>query len=89
MMTTEQRKAILVIKNYLNKDLTDDYILNNYDLAVDQLINNAAKLENIKTPGVKSMSEGNQSITYESNVNPWVITDDVKALLPNPYVRMW
>ncbi|EJE7236797.1 hypothetical protein M5L40_003835 [Clostridium botulinum] len=88
-MTTEQRKAILVIKNYLNKDLTDDYILTNYDLAVEQLINNAAKLENIKTPGVKSMSEGNQSITYESNVNPWFITEDVKVLLPTPYIRMW
>ncbi|MCW6094741.1 hypothetical protein LAV60_16325 [Clostridium sporogenes] len=87
-MTTEQRKASLVIKNYLNKDLEDNYILENYDLAVDQLIQNAAKLENI-TPGVKSMSEGNQSITYESNANSWIITDDVKALLPTPCVRMW
>ncbi|MGJ0908857.1 hypothetical protein [Clostridium botulinum] len=86
-MTTEQRKAILAIKNYLNKDSEDDYILTNYDLAVDQLIQNAAKLENIKTPGVKSMSEGNQSISFDSN--PWSITDDIKALLPTPYVRMW
>ncbi|AUM92686.1 hypothetical protein [Clostridium botulinum] len=88
-MTTEQRKAILVIKNYLNKDLEDNYILENYDLAVEQLINNAAKLENIKTPGVKSMSEGNQSISFESGAGSWTITDDVKALLPTPYVRMW
>ncbi|KRU29316.1 hypothetical protein VT91_09300 [Clostridium sporogenes] len=86
-MSTEQRKAILVIKNYLNKDLTDDYILENYDLAIEQLINNAAKLENIKTPGVNSMSEGNQSITFDGD--PWTITGDVKALLPTPYVRMW
>lgn len=86
-MTIEERKAVLAIRNYLNKDLTDEYIMQNYDLAVDQLINNAAKLENIKTPGVKSMSEGNQSISFDSN--PWTITDDVKALLPNPYVRMW
>ncbi|WP_251861048.1 hypothetical protein [Clostridium sp. Marseille-Q2269] len=86
-MTIEQKKAILVIRNYLNKDLTEDYILENYDLAVEQLINNADKLENIKTPGVKSMSEGNQSISFDSN--PWSITEDVKALLPTPYVRMW
>ena len=86
-MTTEQRKASLVIKNYLNKDLEDDYIMQNYDLAVEQLINNAAKLENIKTPGIKSMSEGNQSVSFDSN--PWTITEDVKALLPTPYVRMW
>jgi len=86
-VTNEQRKAILVITNYLNKDLEDDYIMQNYDLAVEQLINNAAKLENIKTPGIKSMSEGNQSVSFDSN--PWTITEDVKALLPMPYVRMW
>ncbi|MBY6878676.1 head-tail connector protein [Clostridium botulinum] len=86
-MTNEQRKAVLVIRNYLNNDLEDDYILENYDLAVDQLVNNATKLENIKTPGVKSMSEGNQSVSFDSN--PWTITEDVKALLPIPYVRMW
>ncbi|ACA45984.1 hypothetical protein FDC22_01225 [Clostridium botulinum] len=88
-MTTEQRKAVLVIRNYLNKDLEDNYILENYDLAVEQLINNAAKLENIKTPGVKSMSEGNQSISFESGASAWSITEDVKALLPTPYARMW
>ncbi|EJE7236761.1 hypothetical protein FC820_10560 [Clostridium sporogenes] len=86
-MTTEQRKAILAIKNYLNKDLEDNYILENYDLAVDQLIQNAVKLENI-TPGVKSMSEGNQSISFESGAGAWSITDDIKALLPTPFVRM-
>ncbi|NFB29998.1 hypothetical protein EXM76_02495 [Clostridium botulinum] len=86
-MTNEQRKAVLVIRNYLNNDLEDDYILENYDLAVEQLINNAAKLENIKTPGVKSMSEGNQSVSFDSN--PWTITEDVKALLPMSFVRMW
>lgn len=88
-MTIEQRKAILVIRNYLNKDLTDDYILANYDLAVDQLINNAAKLQSLKPTGVKSMSEGNQSISFDTGAEAWSITDDVKMLLPTPYVRMW
>lgn len=87
-MTNEQRKAVLVIRNYLNKDLEDDYILENYDLAVDQLVNNAAKLENIKTPGVKTVSEGNQSISFESGAGAWSITDDIKDLLPTPFVRM-
>jgi len=44
-MTTEQGKAILVIRNYLNKELTDEFILTNYDLAVRQLIENATKSE--------------------------------------------
>lgn len=88
-MTIEQRKAILVIKNYLNKDLTDEFILTNYDLAVDQLIQNAAKLESLKPTGVKSMSEGNQSISFDTGAEAWTITEDIKMLLPTPYVRMW
>lgn len=88
-MTIEQRKAILVIRNYLNKDLDDEYILANYDLAIDQLIENASKLENLKPTGVKSMSEGNQSISFESDADAWVMSSDVKALLPIQYVRMW
>lgn len=87
-MTIEERKAILVIRNYLNKDLSDDYILSNYGLAVDQLIKNSAMLEGTKTLGVKSMSEGNQSITFETGSDAWCISPDVRALLPPPYVRM-
>ncbi|MHB7978938.1 hypothetical protein CF067_00860 [Clostridium sporogenes] len=91
-MTREEKnkaKAILVIRNYLNKDLEDEYILENYDLAVDQLIQNAEELRSIKTLGVNSMSEGNQSVSFENGVNPWTITDDIKTLLPIPYIRMW
>ncbi len=91
-MTIDERneaKAILVIRNYLNKDFSDDYIKKNYELAIDQLIENASKINSAKSVGVKSMSEGNQSISYESGIEAWTITPDVRALLPNPYVRMW
>lgn len=91
-MTIEEKnqaKAILVIRNYLNKNLSDDYILKNYSLAIDQLIENAIKLQNIKTPGVKSKSEGNQSMNFEDGAEAWTISADVKVLLPTPYVRMW
>lgn len=91
-MTIEEKnqaKAILVIRNYLNKNLSDDYILKNYSLAIDQLIENASKINSAKSVGVKSMSEGNQSISFDSNIEAWTITPDVKALLPTPYVRMW
>ncbi|WP_443660149.1 hypothetical protein [Clostridium algidicarnis] len=88
-MTKEERKAILVIRNYLNKNLTDEFILKNYDLAIDQLIENASKLQHLKVPGVKIMSEGNQSIHFENGADAWVISSDVKALLPTPFVGMW
>ena len=91
-MTLEEKneaKAVLVIKNYLNRNLSDKYIRENYALAIDQLIENASKINSTKLVGVKSMSEGNQSITFDSNIEAWSITADVKALLPIPYVRMW
>ena len=34
------------------------------------------------------MSEGNQSISFDSNIEAWSITADVKSLLPIPYIRM-
>lgn len=91
-MTLEEKneaKAVLVIKNYLNRNLSDKYIRENYALAIDQLIENASKINSTKLVGIKSMSEGNQSITFDSNIEAWSITADVKALLPIPYVRMW
>ena len=84
-----EAKAILVIKNYLNRNLSDNYIRENYNLAIDQLIENANKINSAKLIGAKSMSEGNQSISFDSNIEAWSITADVKALLPVPYVRMW
>ena len=91
-MTVEEKneaKAILVIRNYLNRDLSDNYIKKNYSLAVDQIIENANKINSMKAIGVKSMSEGNQSISFESGTEAWGITEDVKLLLPTPYIRMW
>lgn len=91
-MTLDEKneaKAIIVIRNYLNKNLSDQYIKRNYALAIDQLIENANKINSAKLIGVKSMSEGNQSISFESNIEAWSITADVKSLLPNPFVRMW
>lgn len=91
-MTLEEKnqaKAVFVIKNYLNKNLSDEYIKKNYALAIDQLIENANKINSTKIVGVKSISEGNQSISFDSNIEVWSITADVKALLPIPYVRMW
>lgn len=91
-MTLEEKnetKAIMVIRNYLNKNFSDEYIKKNYALAIDQLIENANKINSAKLVGVKSMSEGNQSISFDSNIEAWSITADVKSLLPTPYIRMY
>lgn len=91
-MTIEEKnqaKAILLIRSYLNKDFTDSYILDNFSLAIDQLIENATRLQSIKAPGVKSLSEGNQSMSFETNTEAWTIIADIKALLPAPFIRMY
>lgn len=85
-LTIEQKKSIAVIRNYLNVDWDDDYILSEYDFVVDQLIENS---KIFKSADIKSISEGNQSISYKDNSGAWTITDDIKAMLPKPYIKMF
>lgn len=85
-ISIEQKKAIAVIKNYLNVDWDDDYILSEYDFVIEQLIENSKMAANAS---IKSISEGNQSISYKDNSGAWTITDDIKAMLPKPYIKMF
>lgn len=91
-MFDNEDRAIGIIKGYLNvngnRKWTKSYVLRNYGLAVEMLIEKANKINSIKTAGVKSFSEGGQSITF-SDGEAWTMTDDIKALLPTPFVRMW
>ena len=88
----EQRKAILSIKNYLNVNgnlkYTDEYMMVEFELAIDEIIENAAALKAIKVTGIKSKSEGTQSVTFESGNEAWSVSDSVKMLLPMPYIIM-
>lgn len=85
-MSIEQKKAIAVIKNYLNIECENEDILNEYDFVVDQLIQNS---KSSKSADIKSISEGNQSISYKDNSGPWTITDDIKAMLPKPFIKLF
>ena len=85
-ISIEEKKAIAVIKNYLNVEWEDSYILSEYDFAVDQLIQNA---KSAKNADIKSISEGNQSISYKDNSGAWTVTDDIKAMLPKPYIKLF
>lgn len=89
-MYSNEDIAVEKIKGYLNvigdRKWTKDYVLNNYGIAVQLLVD---KAENFKTMnGVKSFSEGGQSITF-SDEGKWTITDDIKELLPYPFVRCY
>ena len=91
-LSKEQQKSILIIKNYLNvgtnAKYTDDYVLTTYSIAVEELIENASEIKLLKTLGIKSKSDGVQSVTFADGVEAWVVTSDIKALLPLPYARM-
>lgn len=92
-MTEEQYKEVSceVIRNYLNINLPDEIILKKYKVAVFRLISKAKILieRESESVGVKSIKEGDSSITYDDNAIPFLIDSEIKVLLPTPYVRMY
>ena len=85
----KEQMAIIAIRRYLNKGFTDEEIKEKFDLAIKVLINNAEYLMNTKVSGVTSMSQGSQSMTFKEGIEAFTITDDVKALLPRPYIKLF
>lgn len=83
-------KTIRIVHNYLNDDnLTDDDILEKYKDVIIELTYRYFKSSKIGSNGVKSMTQGQRSITYsDSVINPLVLDDEIKALLPLPKVRL-
>ncbi|MBU3111999.1 hypothetical protein [Clostridium lacusfryxellense] len=92
MPTKDQRKAILTIKNYLNvgtnPKYTDTYMMKTFELAIDELVESSLSIKAIKATGIKSKSDGVQSVTFTDGVEAWVVTSSIKMLLPLPFVRM-
>lgn len=88
-MFTNEDRALAKIKGYLNvidnPKWTKEYILKNYGVVVELLIEKATEFK--KMNGVKSISEGNQSMTF-TDEGKWTITDDIKELLPDPFIKL-
>lgn len=88
MAFTEQELeqiAIISIRNYLNKpSLTDENIKSEFPIAIKKIVTNISVVD--KRNGVKSVSQGARSVTY--NDSQTYITDDVKLLLPRPLIKM-
>jgi len=91
-LSKDQRKSILTIKNYLNVNgnlkYTDAYMMVKFELAIEEIIESSLAIKSMKTTGIKSKSDGVQSVTFESNIEAWTITDSIRGLLPMPYVRL-
>lgn len=82
--------AVTLIKNYLNNDVLDDqYIKDNYSSAMIMIVTNAYECKKNGNKGnIKSSTQGARSVTYGED-KAFCINNDIKALLPVPYVQMF
>lgn len=87
MFTDEEKELIAInnIRNYLNKDFTDEEIRTKFGLALKKIVSNFDNMTN--SSGVKSMTQGSMSVTYTDEKE--YITDDIRLLLPKPYIRLF
>lgn len=81
--------AIQAIRKYLNKDFTDDYIKQNFKYAMHRIVNKAKNLDTDSSSGVKSITTGDTSVTFDNTSMPFVIDNEIRALLPIPYIKMY
>lgn len=79
-------RAVLSIKRYMNNDRFDEeYIKSNFEDAIIAIVQDSHDSKNDRN--IKSFSEGSQSVTYSDSFGS-TITNNVRLLLPTPYVRL-
>ena len=76
-----EQMAVLAIFNYFDGEYTQDYIKDNFKLAIKVLINNITSSLN-RVVGANSITENGISITYKESTSNVNFTDEVLALLP-------
>ncbi|MCI6458194.1 MAG: hypothetical protein MSA56_10930 [Clostridium sp.] len=93
MEYTDEDKAIAAIRNYLNvgnkAKWTDDYIKENFAIAIDSLINQSNSINAVLTQGIVEKEEGNSRVAFDTSFKPWTITDNIKSLLPPPFLGVY
>ena len=88
LITLYINRAITVIGNYINNKKYDKELIEvEFPEAIIALVENAYKENTSSTKGIKSKSQGARSITY-ADEKGFTITDDIKSLLPTPFIRM-
>ena len=81
-------RAITVIINYINNEKYDKEIIEVvFPEAIIALVENAYKENTSSTKGIKSKTQGARSVTY-ADEKGFTITDDIKSLLPTPFIGM-
>ena len=80
--------CVQAIKEYLNRPLTDEEIREKYRIALEVMVEETQEIMRNKTLGVTQVSQGSQSMSFDSNVQTFKVNDTVKALLPKPYIKL-
>lgn len=89
--TDEDIEVICIgaIKQYLNKPFTNEEIKEKYNAALLVMIEESKDIINKNATGISSMSQGSQSITYNTTVQAFKVSESVKALLPKPSLKLY
>lgn len=81
--------CVQAIKEYLNRPLTDEEVKSEYRVALMYMIEETKEILKNTKSGVSSISQGSQSISYDSTVQAFRVNESVKALLPKPSIRLF
>lgn len=81
--------AIQAIRSYLNKNLSDNYIKTNFKYALKRMLYKANNAETNSVDGIKSIKEGDTTISFGDTSDTFIVDSEIMALLPQPYVKMY
>ena len=84
VISVYKQMAIEDVRVYLNRHFSETYILENYEGAVIRLI--VKKIKGSSREGrIQSYTLGDKSVTYSSTIES---DDEIKKMLPRPYIRL-
>ena len=82
--------CVQAIKEYLNRpSLRESEIKNEYRVALMYMVEEAKEILKNTKSGVSSISQGSQSISYDSTVQAFKVNESIKVLLPKPSIRLF
>ena len=82
--------CVQAIKEYLNRpSLSESEIKNEHRVALMYMVEEAKEILRNTKSGISSISQGSQSISYDSTVQAFKVNESVKALLPKPSIRLF
>ena len=78
--------CVQAIKEYLNKPLTDEEVESKYRVALMCMVEETKEILRNTKSGISSISQGSQSISYDSTVQAFKVNESVKALKYPPII---